>query len=111
MIFQLPLSVYRYLLRFSVAMVIIGGFYYYNLATTNRVMKIASAWFMIIMSVNLINMDVTLGHYLKNRNKLGPKGETGIRGPKGFKGESSSGSICGNQKGEGTIRWDGNVNQ
>ena len=87
--FNIPLSVYRHLLRLS-AIVIIGGFYYYNLESTNRVMKIASTvLFMIVMCINLINMDVT-GHYLKNRNKIGPKkGETGSRGPNGFKkGES-----------------------
>ena len=96
MIFQIPLSVYRHLLRLSVAIIVIGGFYYYNLSTTNRVMKIASAWFMIIMAVNLINMDVTLGHYLRNTNKIGPSGEVGSRGPKGFKGDTTRcGSICG----------------
>ena len=47
MIFEIPLSVYRYLLRLAVVIVVIGGFYYYNMETTNRVMKIASAWFMI----------------------------------------------------------------
>ena len=77
MIFDIPLSVYRYLLRLSVAIVIIGGVSYYNQETTNRIMKIASAWFMIIMALNLINMDVTLGHYMRNRNKIGPKGEEG----------------------------------
>jgi hypothetical protein len=96
MIFDIPLSVYRYLLRLSVAIVVIGGFFYYNMETTNRIMKIASAWFMIVMTMNLINMDVTLGHYSKNKHKLGPKGVEGSKGPKGFKGESlTCGSICG----------------
>jgi len=96
MIFDIPLSVYRYLLRLSVAIVVIGGVYYYNLNTTNRVMKIASAWFMIVMTMNLINMDVTLGHYLRNQNKKGPRGVEGSKGPKGFKGDSlRCGSICG----------------
>lgn len=114
MIFDIPLSVYRYLLRLSVAIVIIAGSFYYNQETTNRIMKIASAWFMIVMAMNLINMDVTLGHYLRNQNKRGPKGVEGSKGPKGFKGDSMRcGSICGSntRKYEGdNIDENGNVN-
>ena len=72
MVFNIPLSVYQYLLRLAVALTVIGSIYYFNLPTTNRIMKISAAWFMIAMVFNLINMDVTLGHYQKNTNKIGP---------------------------------------
>ena len=65
MVLNIPLSVYQYLLRLAVAITVIGSIYYYNLPTTNRIMKISAAWYMIAMVFNLINMDVTLGHYQK----------------------------------------------
>ena len=36
----------------------------------------------LFMIFNLINMDVTLGHFQKNTNKIGPVGEVGKVGPK-----------------------------
>ena len=96
MVFNIPLSVYQYLLRLGVVVTVIGSIYYYNLPTTNKIMKVSTAWFMIAMIFNLINMDVTLGHFQKNTNKIGPVGEVGKVGPKGFKGKSfTCGSICG----------------
>ena len=72
MVFNIPLSVYQYLLRLGVALTVIGSLYYYNLPTTNRIMKASIAWFMLAMIFNLINMDITLGHFQKNTNKIGP---------------------------------------
>ena len=114
MVLNIPLSVYQYLLRLAVAITVIGSIYYYNLPTTNRIMKISAAWFMIAMVFNLINMDVTLGHYQKNTNKIGPKGVVGKIGPKGFKGDSfTCGSICGTNTKEyegDNIDENGNLN-
>ena len=70
MVFNIPLSVYQYLLRLGVVLTVIGSLYYYNLPTTNRIMKVSTAWFMMAMVFNLINMDVTLGHFQKNTNKI-----------------------------------------
>lgn len=95
-IMDIPISFYRYLLRISVVVTVLGSLWYYNLDTTPRLLKITVAWFLVIMTMNLINMDVTLGHYKKNKIKRGIKGISGSRGPKGFKGSGETcGSICG----------------
>ena len=44
------------------------------------------------MVANLVNMIVTLNHFEKNSNKIGPKGPKGQIGRKGFKGKSDT---CG----------------
>lgn len=114
MVFNIPLSVYQYLLRLGVVLTVIGSLYYYNLPTTNRIMKVSTAWFMMAMVFNLINMDVTLGHFQKNTNKIGPNGEVGKVGPKGFKGNSfTCGSICGSTSREyegDNVDENGNLN-
>ena len=93
---KMSILVYKYLLIISIIIVILGSVYYYKLPNTNSVLKIAIIWFCVLMVANLFNMYYILGKYQSNSNKIGAKGTTGIRGPKGFKGKSSTcGMICG----------------
>jgi hypothetical protein len=77
------LVVYRYILRFILLLILIGGFYYYNLSTTNNILKVGCVWVVLILSINIINLDFTLGYYTNYKEKIGVKGD---RGPKGVRG-------------------------
>jgi hypothetical protein len=83
---EIPLHLYRYLLRISIVIVLYGGLNYYFLETTNKLFKIITIWVILFIIINIINIDVTLGHYIKNSVRKGYKGPTGIGGMKGFVG-------------------------
>ena len=93
---EIPLYIYKYLLGLSIIIVLFFSSSLYFKEGTNRLLKIALGWFTVLMVANLVNMIVTLNHFEKNSNKIGPKGPKGRIGPKGFKGKSDTcGSICG----------------
>jgi hypothetical protein len=77
------LVLYRYLLRFLLFLILLGGFYYYNLSTTNKILKVGCVWVVLILSINIINLDFTLGYYTNYKGSIGTKGD---RGPKGVRG-------------------------
>jgi hypothetical protein len=83
---EIPLQLYRYLLRISIVIVLYGGLNYYFLETTNQLFKIITIWVILFLIINIINIDVTLGHYIKNSTRKGYKGVTGRGGMKGFVG-------------------------
>jgi len=62
---------------------LLGGFYYYNLSTTNEILKVGCVWVVLILSINIINLDFTLGYYTNYKETIGAKG---ARGPKGVRG-------------------------
>ena len=93
---DIPLYIYKYLLGLSIIIVLFFSSTLYFKPGTNRLLKIALGWFTVLMVANLVNMIVTLNHYEKNSNKIGPKGPKGQIGRKGFKGKSDTcGAICG----------------
>jgi hypothetical protein len=79
------LVVYRYLLRFILFLILFGGFYYYNLSTTNEILKIGCVWVVLILSINIINLDFTLGYYTNYKDTIGVKGDSGPKGVRGIR--------------------------
>ena len=77
------LILYRYLLRFLLFLVLLGGGYYYNLSSTNKLFKIACVWVVLILAINIINLDFTLGYYTYYQGTIGLKGEKGGKGRRG----------------------------
>jgi len=79
------LVLYRYLLRFLLLLVLLGGIYYYNLSTTNPILKVGCVWIVLILAINIINLDFTLGYYTYYQGTIGPKGERGSKGLRGIR--------------------------
>ena len=48
--------------------------------------KIIFIWLTLLFIINLINLRITIKNYIKNSNKIGDKGFTGIKGDKGSSG-------------------------
>ena len=93
---DIPLYIYKYLLGLSIIIVLFFSSSLYFKPGTNKLLKISLGWFTVLMVANLVNMIVTLNHFEKNSNKIGPKGPGGGIGRKGFKGKSDTcGAICG----------------
>ena len=92
---EIPLIVYRYIIVFTIFIVLgIGGLLYFKYEL-DKINKAILIWYVIILEINLIHLFYIFYFYDKNKVKVGKKGPNGDMGPRGFKGKSQICSSCG----------------